>query len=75
VSTKNFDRVEVFSFAHRTVRLQLLSSRTVKNYPVGEPMLLDSAVYLVFLLLVVVIYWRLKQRHQNIMLLCASYFF
>jgi len=38
-------------------------------------MLLDSAVYLVFLLLVVVIYWRLNQRSQNIMLLCASYFF
>jgi len=38
-------------------------------------MLLDSAVYLLFLLPVVVIYWRLNQRRQNIMLLCASYFF
>jgi alginate O-acetyltransferase complex protein AlgI len=38
-------------------------------------MLLDSAVYLVFLMLVVVVYWRLGQRGQNIMLLCASYFF
>jgi len=38
-------------------------------------MLLDSAVYLIFLFAVVTIYWRLNQRSQNIMLLCASYFF
>jgi alginate O-acetyltransferase complex protein AlgI len=38
-------------------------------------MLLDSAAYFVFLGLLVLVYWRLNQRHQNIMLLCASYFF
>ncbi|AXC14930.1 putative poly(beta-D-mannuronate) O-acetylase [Acidisarcina polymorpha] len=38
-------------------------------------MLLDSAVYLVFLTLVVVVYWRLSQFMQNCFLLVASYFF
>jgi D-alanyl-lipoteichoic acid acyltransferase DltB (MBOAT superfamily) len=38
-------------------------------------MLLDSAIYLIFLVVVTVVYWRLNQRRQNIMLLCASYFF
>jgi alginate O-acetyltransferase complex protein AlgI len=38
-------------------------------------MLFDSPVYVVFLILVVVAYWRLRRRGQNIFLLCASYFF
>src|SRR5437773_23337 len=35
----------------------------------------DSAVYLVFLVLVTVLYWRLRFRAQNCFLLLASYFF
>ena len=38
-------------------------------------MLFDSPVYLVFLALVVVLYWRLGWRKQNVFLLAASYFF
>ena len=38
-------------------------------------MLLDSAIYVVFLVLVVAIYWRLQHRSQNLLLLGASYFF
>jgi D-alanyl-lipoteichoic acid acyltransferase DltB (MBOAT superfamily) len=38
-------------------------------------MLFDTPVYLVFLVLVVVIYWRLSWRRQNALLLLASYFF
>jgi D-alanyl-lipoteichoic acid acyltransferase DltB (MBOAT superfamily) len=38
-------------------------------------MLLDSAIYMVFLVLVVTIYWRLNTRGQNLLLLSASYFF
>src|SRR5271170_2670317 len=38
-------------------------------------MLLDSAIYMVFLALVVAIYWRLSRRGQNLLLLAASYFF
>jgi len=38
-------------------------------------MLFDSPVYFVFLIPVVLIYWRLGRREQNIFLLCASYFF
>src|SRR5271170_7865041 len=38
-------------------------------------MLLDSAIYMVFLALVVAIYWRLRRRGQNLLLLAASYFF
>jgi alginate O-acetyltransferase complex protein AlgI len=38
-------------------------------------MLFDTPVYLVFLALVVVVYWRLTWRRQNAMLLAASYFF
>ena len=35
----------------------------------------DSTAYAVFLVLVVVIYWRLRFRAQNLFLLAASYFF
>jgi alginate O-acetyltransferase complex protein AlgI len=35
----------------------------------------DSPVFLLFLVLVVAIYWRLSFRTQNVMLLLASYFF
>src|SRR6516165_6644249 len=35
----------------------------------------DSTAYAVFLVLVVVIYWRLRFRAQNGLLLAASYFF
>jgi alginate O-acetyltransferase complex protein AlgI len=38
-------------------------------------MLFDTPVYLVFLALVVVVYWRLPWRPQNALLLLASYFF
>jgi len=37
--------------------------------------LFDSPVYLAFLALVVVLYWRLGWRRQNLFLLAASYFF
>jgi alginate O-acetyltransferase complex protein AlgI len=38
-------------------------------------MLFDTPVYLVFLTLIVLIYWRLRWRQQNWLLLGASYFF
>ncbi len=38
-------------------------------------MLFDTPVYFVFLALVVVVYWQLNWRAQNILLLAASYFF
>src|SRR6266566_2765554 len=38
-------------------------------------MFFDSTVYLFFLVLVTVLYWRLRFRAQNALLLCASYFF
>jgi len=38
-------------------------------------MLFDSAAYILFLILVVVLYWRLPFRKQNYLLLAASYFF
>jgi alginate O-acetyltransferase complex protein AlgI len=38
-------------------------------------MLFDSPAFIAFLILVVVVYWRLNWRAQNVFLLCASYFF
>src|SRR6266404_7276601 len=38
-------------------------------------MLFDSTVYILFLALVVLLYWRLPFRKQNYFLLAASYFF
>ncbi len=38
-------------------------------------MLFDTPIYLIFLILVVLAYWRLGRRQQNLMLLGASYFF
>jgi alginate O-acetyltransferase complex protein AlgI len=38
-------------------------------------MLFDSPVYFVFLIPVVLVYWRLNRQQQNIFLLLASYFF
>src|SRR2546429_4557418 len=38
-------------------------------------MLFDSPAYFLFLIPVVLLYWRLNQRAQNIFLLLASYFF
>jgi alginate O-acetyltransferase complex protein AlgI len=38
-------------------------------------MLFDSPAYFIFLIAVVFLYWRLKWRRQNALLLCASYFF
>src|SRR5580704_8599142 len=38
-------------------------------------MYFDSTVYIVFLALVVLLYWRLRLRAQNLFLLGASYFF
>src|SRR5215471_20893079 len=38
-------------------------------------MLFDSPVFFVFLILVVVVYWRLGFKRQNQFLLAASYFF
>ncbi|HET9406854.1 MAG TPA: MBOAT family O-acyltransferase [Candidatus Sulfotelmatobacter sp.] len=38
-------------------------------------MLFDTPIYLVFLTLVVLLYWRLSWRRQNFLLLCAGYFF
>ena len=38
-------------------------------------MYFDSTIYLVFLALVVLLYWRLGRRAQNVFLLAASYFF
>src|SRR6516165_9798279 len=38
-------------------------------------MLFDTPVYFLFLALVVIVYWRLTWRPQNLLLLAASYFF
>ncbi|HEY4818067.1 MAG TPA: MBOAT family O-acyltransferase [Candidatus Acidoferrum sp.] len=38
-------------------------------------MLFDSPAYFIFLLPVVIIYWRLNRQQQNVFLLLASYFF
>src|SRR5438445_9032520 len=38
-------------------------------------MLFDSPAYFLFLIPVVLVYWRLSRRAQNIFLLLASYFF
>src|SRR5260221_859623 len=38
-------------------------------------MLFDSPAYFLFLIPVVLLYWRLNHRAQNIFLLLASYFF
>src|SRR5712672_2584227 len=38
-------------------------------------MLFDSPAYFIFLLPVVLIYWRLNRQQQNVFLLLASYFF
>ena len=38
-------------------------------------MLFDSTAYIVFLIAVVLLYWRLPFRSQNHFLLAASYFF
>src|SRR5215469_9206759 len=38
-------------------------------------MLFDSPAYFVFLVPVVLLYWRLEHRAQNVFLLIASYFF
>src|SRR5208283_2250950 len=38
-------------------------------------MFFDSTAYVVFLILVVLLYWRLSFRRQNWFLLAASYFF
>jgi alginate O-acetyltransferase complex protein AlgI len=38
-------------------------------------MYFDSAAYVVFLVLVVLLYWQLRLRAQNLLLLVASYFF
>src|SRR5258705_8799470 len=38
-------------------------------------MLFDSPVYLIFLALVVIVYWKLQWKQQNLFLLAASYFF
>jgi len=38
-------------------------------------MLFDSPVYFIFLIVVVLAYWRLSHRAQNVFLLLASYFF
>ncbi len=38
-------------------------------------MLFDSPVYLLFLLIVVMLYWKLNRNKQNVLLLAASYFF
>src|SRR3981189_3641070 len=38
-------------------------------------MVFDCPAYFVFLIPVVLVYWRLNRRQQNIFLLLASYFF
>lgn len=38
-------------------------------------MLFDTPVYFLFLTIVVIVYWRLHWRRQNMMLLACSYFF
>lgn len=38
-------------------------------------MLFDTPIYLAFLILTVLLYWRLPWRAQNVLLLAASYFF
>ena len=38
-------------------------------------MLFDSPAFVIFLILVVLLYWRLSWRQQNVFLLGASYFF
>ncbi len=38
-------------------------------------MLFDSPIYFLFLILIVLVYWRLSHSQQNLFLLIASYFF
>ena len=38
-------------------------------------MLFDTPIYFLYLTFVVLVYWRLSWRRQNVFLLCASYFF
>jgi D-alanyl-lipoteichoic acid acyltransferase DltB (MBOAT superfamily) len=38
-------------------------------------MFFDTPVYILFLTIVVLLYWRLGRFHQNVLLLAASYFF
>ena len=38
-------------------------------------MLFDTPAFILFLMVVVIVYWRLPWRQQNLMLLAASYFF
>jgi alginate O-acetyltransferase complex protein AlgI len=40
-----------------------------------SPVLLDSAAYMLFLMIVVIAYWNLEWRYQNWLLLVASYSF
>src|SRR5438132_2199703 len=42
---------------------------------VERPMFFDTPIYIVFLTLVVLTYWRLGWRQQNVLLLIASYIF
>ena len=41
----------------------------------GNCLLFDTPVYLLFLTIIVLCYWQLNHRRQNILLLVASYFF
>src|SRR6516225_3774444 len=41
----------------------------------GPKMLFDTPVFFLFLVLVVLVYWRLEFRQQNVFLLLASYLF
>jgi D-alanyl-lipoteichoic acid acyltransferase DltB (MBOAT superfamily) len=38
-------------------------------------MLFDTPIYFLFLTVVVIVYWKLEWRRQNVLLLAASYFF
>ena len=49
--------------------------RAPDDFLISEAMLFDSPVFFAFLVLVVVVYWRLAFRRQNVFLLVASYFF
>lgn len=37
-------------------------------------MLFDSPAYFIFLIIVVLLYWRLSWRRQNVLLLCVRHF-
>jgi alginate O-acetyltransferase complex protein AlgI len=75
LSTEILSVFEKFLFSsHACTKMGLYS----ENHPIkftGGHVLLDSPIYVIFLVLVASIYWRCPHRAQNRLLLGASYFF